>query len=192
MTTTQDPRGLMVYPRAAWRKIVFRFPLFMWRLGFQPILGRVLLVLTQTGRKTGRPRHTIIEYHSAANGNKYVVSAFGRRAHWYKNIMQNPHVTIQSADGTEYVKARRVTDVNELLAFFRVLNRRNPTMTNWYLESIGIQNTPADILSKHERLYVVSFDPTSEPTPLPLKADLRWVWIGVVGSLIIRRMLRNR
>lgn len=164
----------------------------MWRLGFQPVLGRVLLVMTHTGRTSGLPRRTVIEYHSAANRKKYVVSAFGDRAQWYKNIIKNPFVTIQSADGVEYVRAYRVTDVNELLAFFRVLNRRNPTITRLYLESIGIDNTPADILDKHDRIYVVGFAPTSEPTPPPLKADLRWVWFGVAFTFILSRIFRQR
>ena len=39
MSFPQQGRGLMVYPGRGWRKALFRFPLWLWRLGLGPILG---------------------------------------------------------------------------------------------------------------------------------------------------------
>lgn len=54
----QQGRGLMIYPAGGWRKALFKAPLWLWRLGLGPILGRFYLVLTtvSSGANTGRKR----------------------------------------------------------------------------------------------------------------------------------------
>jgi deazaflavin-dependent oxidoreductase (nitroreductase family) len=88
----------MIYPRREWSRQAFRLPFLLWRLGLGPLFGRVILILTTAGRRSGLPRRAAIEFHKM-NGKKYAVSAFGTRAEWYRNILADPHVTIQSADG---------------------------------------------------------------------------------------------
>ncbi len=53
-------------------------------------------MLTHTGRKSGKPRQTVIEvvqYEHRTN-TCYVVSGWGEKSDWYQNIRQSPHVTI--------------------------------------------------------------------------------------------------
>lgn len=188
-TMQQKDVGLMIYPANPWMKALAKAPIVLWRMGLGPLLGRVFILITHTGRKSGLPRRTMTEYH-VLNGRKYVPCAFGERAQWYKNIMADPHVTIQTADGTEHVIARRVTDDDELLAVYDLLRRRNPLMLNWYLESMGIEPTRDGLLAGKDRVYILTFEPTDEPTPPPLEADLTWVWW--VLALLLARALRSR
>ena len=59
-TFRRQERGLMAYPRSGWRKLMFRWPIVLWRLGLAPLIGRSFLLLTTTGRAepTSSPRRT--------------------------------------------------------------------------------------------------------------------------------------
>lgn len=165
----------MIYPRARWARQVMQAPFVLWRMGLGPLFGRIILVLTVTGRRSGLPRRAVLEFHKL-NGKKYAVSAFGTRSAWYRNILADPHVTIQSADGTERMTARRVSSDVELLDVLRVFMRRDPPLTRWYLRSLGIQPDTQSILENKERIHILRFDPNCEAAPSGLDVDLAWIW----------------
>ena len=121
----QHEKGIISYPASGWRRSLFKAPLILWRMGFGPIIGRVMLVISHKGRKSGLPRHTMVEYHML-DGIKYVPCAFGPRSDWYKNITADPRVTIQSASGSKSTKAVRVTDDQELLDVYDLFISRDP------------------------------------------------------------------
>ena len=180
------------YPRAPWMKFVTKAPIFLWRLGLGPISGRILMLITTSGRKSGLPRRAMVEYHILA-GKKYAPSGFGDKAQWYKNIMANPRVTIQTADGTERMRAVRVSDDEELLAVYELLKHRNPPFLNWYLQSLGIEPDPADLIAKKDRLHILRFDPTDEATPPGLDVDWAWLWpLAILGLWLLRSRRKGR
>jgi deazaflavin-dependent oxidoreductase (nitroreductase family) len=176
----------MVYPNKGWQKLAFRAPMLLWRLGLGPVVGRVIMVITTTGHKSKLPRHNMAEYYSL-NGQKYTICAYGPKAAWYKNIQADPRVTVQTAEGTQSMKAVRVTGDQELLQVVELFNRRNALLTGLYLESLGIKADRSDLLEKKDRLYVLRFDPTKETTPPGLAADLAWIWLvaGLLGLLVL-------
>ena len=171
----QKDKGFLTYPAKGWRQAMFKWPVQLWRLGLGPLIGQIFVLITHTGRKTGLPRHTLIELHRL-NGKKYGPSGFGRRAQWYRNIEADPRVTIQTSNGAESVTAVRVTDDDELLALLNNMEEKGGrAMRDMYLQALEIESTPEDIIAKKDRIYWLRFDPTDEPTPPPLKADLVWV-----------------
>ena len=178
MSTTfrQQERGIMAYPQSGWRKLMFRWPIVLWRLGLAPLIGRSFLLLTTTGRKSGRPRRAMLEYHTLGS-RRYITSAWGARADWYRNITASPNVTVQSARGTEAVLAQRIVADDELTELYEFFRRRAPAYLNWYLQSLAIQPDRADFLAKKDHIYWLRLDPTDEPTPPALPADLLAVWL---------------
>lgn len=177
---------MRLYPSAGWSRAMFKAPINFWRLGLGPLTGKIFLLITTTGRVSGLPRRTMVEYHKAA-GVKYAPCAFGEIADWYKNIQADPYVTIQTSDGTESAIAYRVTDEDELLAVYQVFKRRDPPLTNWYLSSLGIKDTPEDVLKNKDKVHWIGFAPTAEATPPGLDVDLAWLWpMGLLTLLIIR------
>jgi deazaflavin-dependent oxidoreductase (nitroreductase family) len=186
----------MSYPGAGWRRAMFKAPLVLWRMGFRPIIGRIMLVITHTGRKSGLPRHTMVEYHML-DGVKYAPCAFGPRSDWFKNITADPRVTIQTAHGTEHAIAERVTDDQELLSVYDLFMRRDPPLTRWYLDSLDIQPNQTDVLAKKERINWFRFDPTDKDTPPALDTDLVWV-LPIMGIsmllswIFIHRLRKSR
>ncbi|MFQ5615490.1 MAG: nitroreductase family deazaflavin-dependent oxidoreductase [Anaerolineales bacterium] len=190
----QRTQGFMSYPGRGWQKAMFKAPIQLWRLGFAPLVGRITMLITQTGRKSGLPRRTMVEYHPL-DGVKYVPVAFGRKAQWYKNIEADPRVTIQTADGVERMQAVRVTGDRELLAVYNLFSRRDPPLTRWYLKSLDINpDDPLDVLLKKDRIYWLRFDPITDDlnksddlfrsSPPPLEADLKWVLPAVAAGLV--------
>ena len=176
MSTAPEPRrtGLMVYPRSAWRRAFFRAPLVLWRLGLGRLLQGRLLVLTTRGRRSGDPRRTMLEY-SQHGGRVYLASGWGLDPDWCKNILRSSQVTAQCAAGTIRALAVRVTADDEVLALYHEMRGKSPVWQQ-YLTALGIEDTPEDFLAKKDRAVTWRLDPTEEPTPPPLRADLAWIW----------------
>jgi len=81
-----------------------RFMLLMWRLGLGPLLnmgpslaGRYM-VITHTGRKSGKKRRTPVNY-ALVDDDVYCVAGFGSASDWYRNIIANPQVEVWLPDG---------------------------------------------------------------------------------------------
>jgi deazaflavin-dependent oxidoreductase (nitroreductase family) len=190
-TFQQKDQGFLTYPSGGWRKAMFKWPVHLWRLGLGPIIGHHMVLISHTGRKSGLTRRTMTELH-VVDGKKYAPSGFGRRAQWYRNIEANPRVTIQTAAGAQSAIASRVTDGDELLAVMDLEDPMNQMMLKSYLESLDIEPTPEDIVAKKDRIYYLRFDPTDEPTPPPLPADLIWLWPAALFALVTAWLLTRK
>lgn len=83
------PRGLA--------RLVFRLPIWLYRLGLGGLLGTRFLLLTHTGRKSGRGRQTVLEVvrYDNATTTFVVAAGFGPESDWYRNTRSNPQVTVQ-------------------------------------------------------------------------------------------------
>jgi deazaflavin-dependent oxidoreductase (nitroreductase family) len=77
------------------RRALYRAPILIYRLGLGGLLGGRLVLLTHLGRRTGRPRHTVLEV-VGRDGDSYLVpSGYGARAQWYRNVQAEPRVRFQ-------------------------------------------------------------------------------------------------
>jgi len=178
--------GSMVYPKkGTLNRMLFKVPLIWWRLGLGPILshkalsGHKMLVLTSWGRKSKLPRHTMLSY-TLFNDKVYVTSGWGAQADWYKNIVENPVVTVQVGRKTFTACAWRVTGKDEYMGVGQSLfESGGDTHFKSWLKSMEIADELQDLIDKSERVYFVGFDPAEGQGPSPLKVDLKWIW-GVI------------
>ena len=108
----QKDHGFLTYPTSPWHIALFKWPVYLWRLGLGPIIGRIFILFTHIGRKSGLPRRTMTERYYL-NGRNYAPSGFGRRPQWWRNIEVNPLVTIQTTDGVQSARAVRVTGISD-------------------------------------------------------------------------------
>lgn len=180
-----------LYPKTEISKILFKLPVILWRLGLGPLTGKLFMIITNTGRKSGKIYRTPVEYHSL-NGIKYAVAAFGVRTQWYRNILANPAVTIQTADGTELMSAVRVTHDEELLAVSELFMRRDPPLMRWYLKSLDVEFSRESILANKEELIFIRFDPSNTPAPRGLEVDLAWIWPVLLIWGLLNRLFRRK
>ncbi len=79
----------------------------LYALGLGPILGRIILLLTTTGRKSGKRRITPVQYEEIG-GILYIGSARGSEADWVRNIAADPCIEVR-------VKNRRFRAIGELI-----------------------------------------------------------------------------
>lgn len=81
----------------ALRRAAFRIPVLLHRAGIrglERVLGIDWLVLTTTGRRSGRPHVVMLDAvgHDPARDTFYVQPADGRRADWVRNVAATPGV----------------------------------------------------------------------------------------------------
>ncbi|MGB7537865.1 MAG: nitroreductase family deazaflavin-dependent oxidoreductase [Anaerolineales bacterium] len=116
-------------------------PQFAYALGLGPVIGRLVLLLTTTGRKSGKPRVVPLQYEEI-DGKIYLGSSRGTDADWVRNIRANPKVDVR-------VKARRfsgtaevVTDVKRNADFLEVRLERHPRMIGAMMKGEGLSGKP--------------------------------------------------
>ncbi len=74
---------------------LFKTPVFFYRIGL-PIFSGFVLLLTTTGRKSGKARQTPLEYRFEPETCSYIVMAgWGGKTDWYRNARTNPNVHVQ-------------------------------------------------------------------------------------------------
>ena len=72
-----------------------RTPIWMFRARLGFVFGSRLLMLEHVGRVSGRRRYVVLEVVDHPAADRYVVvSGFGERAQWFRNVAANPRVRI--------------------------------------------------------------------------------------------------
>ncbi len=114
---------------------------FLYRSGLAPLLGRFILLLTTTGRKSGLPRVTPLQYEEV-DGAIYVASARGTRADWFRNILADPCVKVRIKSREFEGLAEPVTDPCRIADFLELRLVRHPQMVGAILRSVGLPASP--------------------------------------------------
>ena len=130
-------------------KILKYPPQFLYAIGLGPIYGRLVLLLTTTGRKSGLPRVTPLQYEEI-DGCFYIGSARGTRADWYRNIVADPKVKIRVKARQFEGTAEPVTDPGRIADFLEYRLAKNPRMIGFIMSREGVsKNPPRRELEKH-------------------------------------------
>ena len=113
-----------------------------YAVGLGPVVGRLILLLTTTGRKSGLPRVTPLQYEEI-DGAFYVASAQGARADWFRNILADPHVQVHVKSCRIRGIAEPITDPSKIADFIELRLRRHPKMIGGILQSEGLPASPS-------------------------------------------------
>lgn len=111
-----------------WRILNKYLVLPLYRLGIFPLFGfgRIFLVLTTKGRKTGKKRRTPLEYHRIDRVIT-VFSSRGEAAGWVKNMYASPnHIMVRHGFHSFQPKVEFVTEESQKLEIIKwyVINHR--------------------------------------------------------------------
>ncbi|MFI6043620.1 nitroreductase family deazaflavin-dependent oxidoreductase [Nocardia sp. NPDC051321] len=83
--------------RALRTRWLVRAPIWLYRAGLGFLFGSRMMLLRHIGRKSGEARYVVLEVvDRPAPGEYVIVSGFGTRAQWYRNIQANPDVRIST------------------------------------------------------------------------------------------------
>jgi deazaflavin-dependent oxidoreductase (nitroreductase family) len=103
-------------------------------------LSGLVLLLTTTGRKSGLPRQTRLQYEKEG-GAIYVAAARGQQADWFRNILANPHVEVQFEGQALRGLAEPITDPVRIADFLELRLKRHLLMIRLMLLSHGLVRT---------------------------------------------------
>ncbi len=190
-------RWVIRHPHAPVLRTMLRLPMAFWRLGLGRLIARIgirrshLVLLTVTGRATGLPRHTPVAAHDL-DGRTYLWCPYGGRSQWFRNLIVNPVVTVQSGRGTQAMRAVALDDVDEAIAVMTELHSFDATWLRTYLDAEGIADTPEDIARNNQRLHIRRLEPTPEAGLPALEADLVWLWLVPVAVAAVSVMRERR
>jgi deazaflavin-dependent oxidoreductase (nitroreductase family) len=98
-----------------------------------------VLLLTTTGRKSGLPRTTALQYEEV-DGAIYLGSSKGAQADWFKNLVANPNVSVRVKSRQFSGKAEAVTDPVRIADFLEL--RHHPRIVGAMLKSEGLSAQP--------------------------------------------------
>lgn len=127
-------------PKVVW-KLLRIPPRLAYRLGLGPVIGRRILLLTTTGRKTGLARVTPLQYE-LVGGCYYVGAARGLRTDWFRNIQADPRVAVQVKNQRFRGRATAVTDPEQVADFLEYRLRRHPRFVGLVLRMAGYPSRP--------------------------------------------------
>jgi deazaflavin-dependent oxidoreductase (nitroreductase family) len=111
----------------------------LYSLGLGRLVGHRFLRLTHVGRKSGRIHHTLVEVitYDLTSRESVVLSGWGERADWYRNIRANPPV--QVATGADcYTPVCRFLDSSELYERLQIYVARNRAIRAIVLRALGL------------------------------------------------------
>lgn len=148
------------------RKPSFRPPdsrLFraLYALGLGPLVGRLILLLTTTGRKTGLPRVTALQYEEV-DGTYLLGSSRGLRADWVRNLIADPRVEIRVRSRRFVGLAEVVSDPERIADFLSLRLERHPRIVGRILQMEGLPSRPSrqQLLEYAARLALVIIHPS--------------------------------
>ncbi len=141
----------------------------LYAIGLGPLIGRIILLLTTTGRKSGQKRITPLQYEEI-NGAIYLGAARGLKADWVRNIQVDPQVEVRLKNRQFYSKAEIVTDPAKIADFLEVRLERHPRMIGLMMEKVHhLPKHPSrsqlEELAKTEALVILQPRTFSENLP---------------------------
>jgi deazaflavin-dependent oxidoreductase (nitroreductase family) len=170
------------YPSNCLIKALNYTPVWLYRLGLGKLFGNYILILSTTGRDTGETYRTPLEYLYHEE-KYYILSSFGDRPDWFKNIKANPQVTIQNGYDTICATARAPQSDDEWEAI-RLYLTQSP-IGKLLMSRIDENLRGADLAEKVRQWPALALDPSDAPCPPPLESDLVWAWpILLLGAAI--------
>jgi deazaflavin-dependent oxidoreductase (nitroreductase family) len=115
----EPPKGLS--------RLLWRAPIWMYRLHLGRFMGGRFLLLHHTGRISGKPRQNVLEVvnHDAATNTYWIAAGFGKKSDWYQNILKTPDVEIEVGSQKSLRTAVPLTPENSGQAMVDYA-RRNP------------------------------------------------------------------
>lgn len=172
-------------------KYLNRFIVLLWRLELGrwinawPEVGGRIMVLTHTGRKSGRRYRTPLGY-AIVDGDVYCVAEFGGVTDWYRNVKANREVEVWLPHGWWVGVAEEVTDPEARLPLLRqVWNSGGVAGRTLRFDPRAMSDEAFAEATAHHRL--IRIRRTEARTGPDGPGDLSWIW--QVATLILLALL---
>ncbi len=139
----------------------FRLPVYIYRVRLGWLFDHRVLCLVHRGRKTGKIRRNCIEvvHFDPETRECFVVSAYGRRSDWFRNIVKSPPVEV--AVGRErFVPEFRVLPTEEARRLLKKVFAEHPGEGKLFLKQVfHLEPSEAQFEGLADLVPVVAFRP---------------------------------
>jgi deazaflavin-dependent oxidoreductase (nitroreductase family) len=108
---------------------------FLYAVGLGPLVGKIILLLTTTGRKSGQLRVTPLQYEEI-EGKIFLGSARGTHADWFRNLLADNRVQVRLKNRRFTGMAEVVTEPTRIVDFLEIRLQRHPHMVGWMMAKI--------------------------------------------------------
>jgi len=147
-----------VSPPKGISRFLYRLPIYIYRIGLGRLMGSRFLLLEHTGRKSGKLRQNVLEVvrWDKAAGTIYVVSAWGDKSDWLRNLRAHPAATINVA-GTRYSANAIPLALDESERELLDYAQRYPRAAKELSRLLGyrLDGTPEDFAALAEQMTIV-------------------------------------
>ena len=135
-------------------------PLTAYKLGLGPLIGKVVLLLTTTGRKTGLARVTPLQYE-LIDGIYHIGAVFGVKTDWVCNIQAHPLVQVQVKKDCFTGSAEVITDPERIADFIQYRMEKRPKMIGMIMKLDGVSTNPTreELVDYCKQLALVKIPP---------------------------------
>ena len=146
-------------------RALYRFPIWLYRMGLGWLLGRRMLYLRHTGRNSGLPRETVLEvvHHEGESDTYIIASAWGESADWYQNISTKPEIWLKVGSlSTAAIATPLPTESGE--RFLLKYAAKHPTALRTLSRFMGFEapQTEQDVREIARQLPMVGITPAAE------------------------------
>jgi deazaflavin-dependent oxidoreductase (nitroreductase family) len=152
-----------VQPPTGISRVLFRAPIYLYRVGLGWLFGNRILLLHHIGRVSGKQRHVILEVveHDRTDDSFVVASGWGPSAAWYRNVLHTPDVSIQVGRRTLPVTAVPLTKDEGADVFARYASRHRAAARYLLPRVLGfsVDGSEADFRAVGQQLPFVRLVP---------------------------------
>ena len=143
-------------------RLALRLPVCLYHLHLGWLLGHRFLLLAHKGRKTGQARQTVLEVilYDPTTRESVVVSAWGARADWYRNLLESPAIEVRT--GRErYTPVQRFLTSEEAYTALVDYEHRHPWAARVFAKLFGypLDGSEAARRTFVEPMRLVAFRP---------------------------------
>lgn len=153
--STTTPRFAGIGARILRSRRLVRAPIWIYKARAGALLSSRLLMLEHVGRKSGESRYVVLEVVDHPTPDSFVVvSGFGPKAQWLRNIQANPRVRIYVGSHAPASATARILDqveADRTMAAYRsrhprTWDRFKPVLEETLGSPISDTNTPLPIV----------------------------------------------
>jgi deazaflavin-dependent oxidoreductase (nitroreductase family) len=124
-------------------KNIQRIHRILYAVGLGPVVGKIILLLTTTGRKSGQKRITPLQYEEI-DGKYFLGSARGTKSDWYRNIVADGRVEVRVKNHRFRGVAETITDPSRIADFLETRIQRHPFMMGVLMQKAhGLPKRPS-------------------------------------------------
>jgi deazaflavin-dependent oxidoreductase (nitroreductase family) len=125
--------------------LALRLPVYLYRFRLGQLLGHRFLLLTHRGRRSGLLRRVTLEVllYDPTTRESVVLSAWGKEADWYRNIVASPAVEVETG-GERYAPAQRFLSTEEGHAAVTEYAIRHPLAARVLDRAFGFEITRSE------------------------------------------------